>query len=112
MFISLTNVVELMPDRPIMEEAIDEVDVALEFIIPGLPSLSKKINVGAIDFGTSPTGNLEKDLALYEKKTRDYMAKLVGEARSSERPEIIVPDPLKFWLAQVYISSSKTLLLM
>ena len=47
---------------------------------------------------------LERDLALYDQKAKDYLSKIVGEARLSERSELQVSDPLRFWLTQVFIS--------
>ena len=91
---------ELMPDQPVSDE--EQEDISTEFVIPGLPSLSKKLNIGL----SEATGQsmLERDLALYDQKAKDYLSKIVGEARLSERSELQVSDPTRFWITQVFIS--------
>ena len=82
-----------------MEEE-DSDDITTEFVIPGLPTLSKNLAVrrGA---GASHSGRRERDLDLYDRKAKDYYEKIVEEARLEERAELKSPDPLVFWLAQV-----------
>ena len=82
-----------------MDEGEDDDGIPTEYFIPGLPFLSKKIKIG------SPVGGgnlLERDLALYDQKAKDYLTKIVCEARASGSSELKVPDPLRFWLTQVF----------
>ena len=92
----------LLPDQPDIEE---EDPIATEIIIPGLPFLSKNLTVGR---GARPsqTGRVERDLALYNRKSQDFYEKIVEEARLGDRTELKSPDPLVFWLAQVCIDLS------
>ena len=79
--------------------------IATEIIIPGLPFLSKNLTVGG-GARTSQTGRMERDLALYDRKSQDFYDKIVEEARLGDRAELKSPDPLLFWLAQVCINLS------
>ena len=66
----------MLPDQ----HNIEEVDpIASEIIIPGLPFLSKNLAVGR---GARPsqTGRMERDLALYDRKSQDFYEKIVEEA--------------------------------
>ena len=69
--------------------------IATEIIIPGLPFLSKNLTVGG-GARTSQTGRMERDLALYDRKSQDFYDKIVEEARLGDRAELKSPDPLLF----------------
>ena len=96
-FLNNYYLTELLPDQPDIEE---DDPIASEIIIPGLPFLSKNLAVGR---GARPsqTGRVERDLALYDRKSQDFYEKIVEEARLGEKAELKSPDPLVFWLAQV-----------
>ena len=92
----------MLPDESNHEE-VDPIET--EFIIPGLPFLSKNLAVGR---GTRPslTGKMDRDLALYDRKSNDFYEKIIQEARLGDRAELKSPDPLIFWLAQVCLNQS------
>ena len=92
----------MLPDQPDTEE---EDPIATEIIIPGLRFLSKNLAVGRAA-RPSQTGRVERDLALYDRKSQDFYEKIVEEARLGDRTELKSPDPLVFWLAQVCIDLS------
>ena len=94
---------ELMPDQPVSEE--EQEDISTEFVIPGLPSLSKKLDIGP----SEATGQsmLERDLALYDQKAKDYLSKIVGEARLSERSELQVSDHLRLAVPATSVPSER-----
>ena len=88
---------ELLPDQNEEVEAQD--DIPTEIVISGLPFLSQNLKISS---GVGRESPLERDLALYDKKAREYLEQLVCEARASGRSELNVPDPLRCWLTQVY----------
>ena len=79
------------------EEAAN--DIPTQFIIDGLPFMSQNLKISSSVGREDP---LERDLALYDKKAKDYLEQIVCEARTSGRSELKVPDPLRFWLTQVF----------
>ena len=93
-----------MPDNFIYEEGEEDTDeMVTEYVIPGLPFLSKNLAIGG---GAITGGKLERDVRLYDKKAKSYLEKIVSEARLMERTELNIPDPLVFWLAQVQVLDS------
>ena len=78
-------------------------DIPTEFVLPGLPLLSKTLFSGGNGPGATSHGaeKLGKDLALYERKAAEFMDKMMAEARSREETKLAVKDPLKFWFSQV-----------
>ena len=89
---------DLIPDHQDTSE-----DIPTEFILPGLPLLSKTLFSGGNGPGATSHGaeKLGKDLALYERKAAEFMDKMMAEARSREETKLAVKDPLKFWFSQV-----------
>ena len=78
-------------------------DIPTEFVLSDLPLLSKKMFSGGNISGANSLrgGKLGKDLALYERKAAEFVAKMMAEAVSREETKLAVKDPLKFWLSQV-----------
>ena len=89
---------DLIPDHQDTSE-----DIPTEFVLPGLPLLSKKLFSGGNIPGASShrAEKLGKDLALYERKAAEFVEKMMAEAVSREETKLAVTDPLKFWLSQV-----------
>ena len=79
----------------------EEDDIPTQFVIPGLPSLSRSLGVGMGEAANPPREKLDRDIALYEKRAETYVNKIVGQARLKNSVELTIPDPLTFWLAQV-----------
>ena len=92
------HVLDLIPDHQDTSE-----DIPTEFVLPGLPLLSKKLFSGGNMSGASShrAEKLGKDLALYERKAAEFVEKMMAEAVSREETKLAVTDPLKFWLSQV-----------
>ena len=88
----------LIPDHSDTSE-----DIPTEFVLPGLPNLSKKLFSGGNISGANSlrAEKLGKDLALYERKAADFVDKMMAVAVSREETKLTVKDPLKFWLSQV-----------
>ena len=100
--ISLVFVIFFLPDLiPDLQDTSD--DIPTEFVLPGLPLLSKTLFSGGNGPGATSHGadKLGKDLALYERKAAEFMDKMMAEAYSREETKLAVKDPLKFWLSQV-----------
>ena len=91
----------MIPDQ--LPSLSDGNDVPTEFIVPGLPFLSKSIFPGSLGSGaeTHRANKLRKDLALYERKATEFVDKLKAEALSKDVAQLDVADPLNFWLSQV-----------
>ena len=75
----------------------------MECFVPGLPLLSKTLLYGSSGSGAEPqrSDKLGKDLALYERKALEFVDKLKAEALAKDDPQLVLPDPLEFWLSQV-----------
>ena len=91
----------MIPDQ--LHSPTDGNDVPTEFVVPGLPFLSKTIFPGSSGSGaeTHRAEKLGKDLALYERKATEFVDKMKAEALSRDVAQLAVADPLNFWLSQV-----------
>ena len=72
---------DLIPDHQDTSE-----DIPTDFVLPGLPLLSKKLFSGGNMSGASShrAEKLGKDLALYERKAAEFVEKMMAEAVSRE----------------------------
>ena len=84
---------DLIPDHQDTQE-----DVPTEWLVPGLPLISKTIFSGDNVSGANPLG---KDIALYERKAVEFVDKMKAEALSTGDTKLAMKDPLKFWISQV-----------
>ena len=79
----------MIPDQ--LPSLSDGNDVPTEFIVPGLPFLSKTIFPGSSGSGaeTHRAEKLAKDLALYERKATEFVDKMKAEALNKDEAQLV-----------------------
>ena len=82
-----------------------ESNVPTQFVLHGFDHMSGAMEM-VIPTTSRNVSALDEDLALYETKAQAYRSKCVEEARSRagpgvDKPKVIIPDPIVFWLIQV-----------